>query len=74
MLDKSYRGLMNNKQGSFFEIFLKIELLAVVLAMIYSIGLSSKRHLNHLKYLSQLVKVNFKEVSQRKLNQILKVH
>lgn len=70
MLDKSYRGLMNNKQGS----FLKIELLAVVLAMIYSIGLSSKRHLNHLKYLSQLVKVNFKEVSQRKLNQILKVH
>lgn len=70
MLDKSYRGLMNNKQGS----FLKIELLAVVLAMIYSIGLSSKRHLNHLKYLSQLVKVNFKEVSRRKLNQILKVH
>ena len=70
MLDKSYRGLMNNKQGS----FLKIELLAVVLAMIYSIGLSLKRHLNHLKYLSQLVKVNFKEVSRRKLNQILKVH
>ena len=70
MLDKSYRGLMNNKQGSFFE--------NRIIGGCIGYDLFNRAFIEKtpepFKYLSQLVKVSFKEVSRRKLNQILKVH
>lgn len=74
MLDKSYRGLMNNKQGSFFE--------NRIIGGCIGYDLFNRAFIEKTPEPFKISKPigqgkfqgSFKEVSRRKLNQILKVH